>query len=71
MASCSYFAHRLADERKLAAHGFDRQPDLAELTDYAFGQSDKLDALIEALGMQATRDVRGRWHVGQECREAV
>ena len=67
----NYFAQSLACERKLAAHGFDHQPDESELAEYAFDQADKLDALIESLGLEARRDVRGRWHVGRARREAV
>ncbi|MBQ9004131.1 MAG: hypothetical protein IJ087_19995 [Eggerthellaceae bacterium] len=71
MPASTYFARCAADERKLAAHGFDTQPDMDGLTDYAFGQADKLDALIAALGMEAECDMRGRWHVARVRREAV
>lgn len=67
----NYFAQSLASARKLAAHGFDRQPDEAELAEYAFDQADKLDALIESLGLEARKDVRGRWHVERARQEAV
>ena len=71
MIESSYFAQRAADERMLAARGFARQPDVSELADYCFSQADKLDALIAALGMEAKRDVRGRWRVAHAHREAV
>lgn len=70
MPATSYFVQSMADKRRLADHGFDHYPDCGELADYAFDQSDKLDALIEALGLEASRDVRGRWHVARARREA-
>ena len=71
MSTYSYFAERAADERRLADHGFDHFPDEQEFAEYAFEQSDKLDALLQALGLVAERDVRGRWHVARMRREVV
>lgn len=56
-----FFVELMGRERKLRDHGFDSEPDAAELVEYAFSLEDRLSALCESMGVRLVRDVRGRW----------
>ncbi|MDD7690847.1 MAG: hypothetical protein PUI93_08090 [Ellagibacter isourolithinifaciens] len=59
----SYFADTIAIQRELRRHGFEAWPTEEEALRYLFDVSDRLDAVCEALGLEAGKDVRGKWCV--------
>lgn len=59
----SYFADTIARQRDLKRRGFDGWPTEEEALRYLFDVSDRLDAVCEALGLEAGKDVRGEWRV--------
>lgn len=59
----SYFDDTIATQRELRRHGFEALPTEEEAPRYLFDVSDRLDAVCEALGLEAGKDVRGKWRV--------
>ena len=59
----NYFADTIATQRELRRHGFEAWPTEEEALRYLFDVSDRLDAVCEALGLEAGKDVRGKWRV--------
>lgn len=59
----SYFVDTIARQRDLKRRGFDGWPTEEEALRYLFDVSDRLDAVCEALGLEAGKDVRGKWRV--------
>lgn len=57
----NYFADTIATQRELRRHGFEAWPTEEEALRYLFDVSDRLDAVCEALGLEAGKDVRGKW----------
>ena len=49
----SYFADTIATQRELRRHGFEAWPTEEEALRYLFDVSDRLDAVCEALGLEA------------------
>lgn len=60
---CDYFYVLAREEKLLKDHGFEGWPDPIELAEYVFGLSDKIDLILEELGLAAYRDFLGRWHI--------
>lgn len=57
----TYFRDAGADARTLRSHGLDAWPDAEELARYVFDLEDGMSALARELGVEMTKDVRGRW----------
>ena len=68
---CAYFANLARDKSMLKDHGFDAWPDAYDLTRYACGLEDGLQALAGTLGVRLAKDIRGNWVVIAKDEEAV
>lgn len=66
-----YFASLVRDEGMLKDHGFDAWPDAYDLTRYACGLEDGLQALAGTLGVRLAKDIRGNWVVISKNEEEI
>ena len=66
-----YFASLVRDVGMLKDHGFDAWPDAYDLTRYACGLEDGLQALAGTLGVRLAKDIRGNWVVISKNEEEI
>ena len=59
----TYFRDAAVDACMLRSHGLDAWPNAEELARYVFDLEDGMATLARELGVEMTKDVRGRWQM--------
>ena len=59
----TYFSDMLRTDKLLKTHGFDRWPTEEEIVLYLLEMNDRIDAICSFVGLETTKDIRGRWVV--------
>lgn len=59
----TYFSDILRADKLLKTHGFDRWPTEEEVILYLFEMNDRIDAICSFVGVETSKDIRGRWVV--------
>lgn len=59
----TYFSDMLRTDKLLKTHGFDRWPTEEEIVLYLLETNDRIDAICSFVGLETSKDIRGRWVV--------
>ncbi|WP_225749445.1 hypothetical protein [Paraeggerthella sp. Marseille-Q4926] len=71
MCRDTYFSDILRADKLLKTHGFDRWPTEEEIILYLFEMNDRIDAICSFVGVETSKDIRGRWIVRNAEQEVI